>query len=114
MQPVELSYPTIRERTVRSSSGGGGANSHHRGGRSHRSADAAGPAAAGSPLGAAYNSYAKFNPDQFEENSADWNLAMIQFLLDMKEKGHQINEVVANKVSTFLEYSGDGDPDEIV
>ena len=45
-----------------------------------------------------YNSYSKFNPDQFEKNSPDWHLAMLQFLLDMKEQGHQINEVVANRV----------------
>ncbi len=49
-----------------------------------------------------YNSYEQFNPDQFEPNSPEWNMAMIRFLLDMKKHGHHIKEVVADtKVRTI-------------
>ncbi len=44
-----------------------------------------------------YNSFATFNPNQFAENSPEWNMAMIKYLLDMKKHGHAIKEVVAEK-----------------
>ena len=39
-----------------------------------------------------------FNPTGFEENSPEWNIAMINLLLNMKAKGHKINEIETNKV----------------
>ena len=45
-----------------------------------------------------YNSYHKFNPGQFEENSAEWQMAMLQYLLDMKNNGHNVQEVSFDKV----------------
>merc|ERR1719510_2783516 len=32
----------------------------------------------------AYNSYKQFNPGQYEEGSPEWQMAMIRYLLDMK------------------------------
>ena len=45
-----------------------------------------------------YNSYHKFNPGQFEENSPEWQMAMLQYLLDMKDNGHNVQEVTVDKV----------------
>ena len=45
-----------------------------------------------------YNSYHKFNPGQFEENSPEWQMAMLQYLLDMKDNGHNVQEVSVDKV----------------
>ena len=45
-----------------------------------------------------YNSYHKFNPGQFEENSPEWQMAMLQYLMDMKENGHNVQEVSVDKV----------------
>ena len=45
-----------------------------------------------------YNSYNQFNPDQFEEKSPQWQMAMIRYLLDMKIHGHKIQEVATNMV----------------
>lgn len=116
-QPVELSYPSIRGRSVRSATGGRGfggraARSGLSGARSQRhvdfpavsggagsSGEEDGSDGGGGDMSSALRSYSKFNPGQFEEDSADWHLAMLQFLLDMKEKGHHIKEVVSNKVS---------------
>ena len=36
--------------------------------------------------------YEKFNPDQFEKGTPEWNLAMINYLLDMKKQA-DINNV---------------------
>ena len=45
-----------------------------------------------------YNSYHKYNPGQFEEDSPEWQMAMLQYLLDMKNNGHDIQEVTNDKV----------------
>ena len=46
-----------------------------------------------------YNSYRKYNPDQFLENSAEWQMAMIRYLLDMKNNGYDVKEVKMDKVT---------------
>ena len=46
----------------------------------------------------AYNSYKQFNPGQYEEGSTDWQMSMLHYLLDMKNHGHKIQEVTADKV----------------
>lgn len=46
-----------------------------------------------------YNSYNKFQIDNYEKGTQEWELAMLQYLLDMKQKGHHIREVESNKVS---------------
>jgi hypothetical protein len=48
-----------------------------------------------SPLGPkkVYNSYSQFNPGQFQENSPEWQMAMLHYLIDMKMNGHKIQEV---------------------
>ena len=46
----------------------------------------------------AYNSYKQFNPGQYEEGSPEWQMAMIRYLLDMKNHGHKIHEVTLDKV----------------
>ena len=38
-----------------------------------------------------YNSYDKFNPDQYEKGSVEWNNAMINYLLDMKSHGENVD-----------------------
>ena len=38
-----------------------------------------------------YNSYDKFNPDQYEKGSVEWNSAMINYLLDMKSHGENMD-----------------------
>jgi len=48
--------------------------------------------------GVAYDSLLKFKPNDFAENSPEWNLAMIQYLLDMKKNGHKIREIESSKV----------------
>lgn len=45
-----------------------------------------------------YDSYEKFNPDQFEKGSPEFNLAMINYLLDMKMHGQDIKELDKTKV----------------
>ena len=45
-----------------------------------------------------YNSYKQFNPGQYEEGSPEWHMAMIRYLLDMKNHGHKIQEVTLDKV----------------
>ena len=53
-----------------------------------------------------YDSYRKFKPNRFPENSPEWNVAMIQYLLDMKKNGHKIKEIETSKVTktVFLIY----------
>ena len=48
-----------------------------------------------------YDSYDKFNPDQFQKGSVDWNNAMINYLLDMKMHGENVDSGRLN-VSLFL------------
>ena len=38
-----------------------------------------------------YDSYDKFNPDQYEKGSVEWNNAMINYLLDMKMHGENMD-----------------------
>ena len=45
-----------------------------------------------------YDSYRKFNPDQYLENSPEWQKAIYQYLLDMRKNGHYIQEVNIDKV----------------
>ena len=45
-----------------------------------------------------YDSYRKFNPDQYVENSPEWQKAIHQYLLDMRKNGHHIQEVNIDKV----------------
>ena len=45
-----------------------------------------------------YDSYRKFNPDQYAENSPEWQKAIHQYLLDMRKNGHYIQEVNIDKV----------------
>ena len=49
-----------------------------------------------------YNSYSKFNPDQYEENSPEWQLAILRHLVDMKENGHYVQEITVDKVIILL------------
>ena len=53
-----------------------------------------------SPLGPkkVYNSYSQFNPGQFQENSPEWQMAMLHYLIDMKMNGHKIQEVSVDEV----------------
>lgn len=51
-----------------------------------------------------YDSYRKFQPNKFPENSPQWNMAMIQYLLDMKKNGHKIKEIETTKV-LYKKYS---------
>lgn len=46
-----------------------------------------------------YNSYDRFRPDQYGKGTPEWEMAMLQYLLDMKQNGHKIKEVETNKVS---------------
>ena len=48
--------------------------------------------------GQLYNSYRKFNPDQYRENSPQWKMVIHQYLLDMRQNGHHVNEVTVDKV----------------
>ena len=52
------------------------------------------------PLGAnkVYNSYSTFNPGQYKENSPEWQMAMLNYLMDMKMNGHKIQEVSMDEV----------------
>ena len=45
-----------------------------------------------------YDSYRKFNPDQYVENSPKWQKSIYQYILDMRKNGHYIQEVNINKV----------------
>ena len=38
-----------------------------------------------------YDSYDKFNPDQYQKGSVEWNNAMINYLLDMKMHGENVD-----------------------
>ena len=51
-----------------------------------------------------YNSFRKFNPGQYAENSPEWQVAMLQYLLDMKNHGHKVQEVSVDKVITITTY----------
>ena len=55
------------------------------------------------PNGKLYNSYKQFNPGRFKEDTPEWQMAMLQYLLDMKNHGHKIKEVTANKVSAIYD-----------
>jgi hypothetical protein len=46
-----------------------------------------------------HNSWNTYNPGQFKENSPEWQLAMLHYLIDMKMNGHKIQEVSADEVS---------------
>ena len=39
-----------------------------------------------------YDSYDKYNPDQYEKGSNDWSNAMMHYLLDMKIHGENIKD----------------------
>ena len=39
-----------------------------------------------------YDSFDKYNPDQYEKGSADWSNAMMHYLLDMKMNGENIKD----------------------
>ena len=45
-----------------------------------------------------YNSYRQFNPAQYEENSPEWQIAMLHYLIDMKKHGHKLQEASENAV----------------
>ena len=38
-----------------------------------------------------YDYYDKFNPDQYQKGSVEWNNAMINYLLDMKMHGENVD-----------------------
>ena len=46
-----------------------------------------------------YNSYTRFNPGQFKENSPERQATMLQYLMDMRNNGHHIQEVSVDEVS---------------
>ena len=48
-----------------------------------------------------YDSYDKFNPDQYQKGSVEWNNALINYLLDMKMHGENVDSGRLN-VSLFL------------
>ena len=48
-----------------------------------------------------YNSYRKFNPGKYLENSAEWQMAMIRYLLDMRKNGQPVQEVVMDQVIIY-------------
>ena len=47
---------------------------------------------------AVYNSYTRFNPGQFKENSPEWQATMLHYLMDMRNNGHHIQEVSVDEV----------------
>ena len=49
-----------------------------------------------------YNSYTRFNPGQFKENSPEWQAAMLHYLMDMRNNGHHIQEVSVDEVTQFI------------
>ena len=51
-----------------------------------------------------YNSYQKYNPDQYLQNSAGWQMAMIRYLLDMKNNGYHVKEVKVDKVTKKFKF----------
>jgi len=51
-----------------------------------------------------YNSYQKFNPGKHGENSPEWQMAMLHYLLDMKKHGHDVQEVSVDKPLKFLHH----------
>jgi hypothetical protein len=48
-----------------------------------------------------YDSFRKFDPSRFVENSPEWKMAMIKYLIDMKNHGHKIQEIETTKVTFF-------------
>ena len=48
-----------------------------------------------------YNSYSKFDPDQYQENSPEWQLAILRYLVDMKQNGHFVQEIRVDEVICF-------------
>ena len=50
--------------------------------------------------GSVYDSFRKFDPSRFAENTPEWNMAMIKYLIDMKNHGHKIKEIETTKVSS--------------
>ena len=54
-----------------------------------------------------YNSYRKYNPDQYLENSAGWQMAMIRYLLDMKNNGYHVKEVKVDQVTKKSNFNCD-------
>ena len=48
-----------------------------------------------------YNSYTRFNPGQFKENSPEWQATMLHYLMDMRNNGHHIQEVSVDEVTQF-------------
>ena len=51
-----------------------------------------------------YNSYTRFNPGQFKENSPEWQATMLHYLMDMRNNGHHIQEVSVDEVTQFYAY----------
>ena len=51
-----------------------------------------------------YNSYQKYNPEQYLENSAGWQMVMIRYLLDMKNNGYHVKEVKVDKVNKKFKF----------
>ena len=50
------------------------------------------------PDQAVYKPLQEFNPGQFEEGSAEWQMSMLYYLLDMKKRGHKVQEIFINEV----------------
>ena len=56
---------------------------------------------------AVYNSYTRFNPGQFKENSPEWQATMLHYLMDMRNNGHHIQEVSVDEVCNINKPSKD-------
>lgn len=56
---------------------------------------------AGNPVRRSDPEVELFNPNQFEVDSPEWNLAMIQFLKHLQKSGHKISEIRTSKVNLF-------------
>ena len=56
---------------------------------------------------AVYNSYTRFNPGQFKENSPEWQATMLHYLMDMRNNGHHIQEVSVDEVCNINQPSKD-------
>jgi hypothetical protein len=59
--------------------------------------------------GNSYDSYDRFNPDQYVKDSQEWNLAMINYLLDMKLHGQDIKQLEKSKEFGGAEIIGNGE-----
>ena len=46
---------------------------------------------------------ATFNPTPFAEGTPEWNMAMINIMLKMKERGHKVNEQATDKVNLVFD-----------